>query len=320
MALTKKVLALFTLMERFLTQKEISSYDAILLDEFGCDKKTLERYLKEIESCYTHIIAIQRGKQNVWKLISVSDIFREFIQNSNDISDLFWMAHEFDPDIFRELEKGTLANIAKNDQNVFLFRNSMMEELQNEESKAIFGSLKKAIHSHSYRDIYYHYNEALCYHDAKPIKLVFMDNNWYVAFIDSDRYLRFARLSFITEIKKRASQGSFQGKEIEPYLAFLAEVQNSMTLYGVETRHATIRATPKIAKYFDQGMKRFLPSQEFLEKQTDGSVLFRIAYTQELEVLPFIQRWLPDLIIVEPESLRYAYQQKLQTTLQNHLN
>jgi hypothetical protein len=43
MALTKKITALFHLMERFLTQKEISSHDSILLSEFGCDKKTLER-------------------------------------------------------------------------------------------------------------------------------------------------------------------------------------------------------------------------------------------------------------------------------------
>jgi hypothetical protein len=46
-------------MERFLTQKEISSHDSILLSEFGCDKKTLERYLNDIEMNYSHIVTIK---------------------------------------------------------------------------------------------------------------------------------------------------------------------------------------------------------------------------------------------------------------------
>ena len=49
MALDKKTKALFKLMERFLTQKEIRNDDAYLLDEFGCSYRTLERHLKEIE-------------------------------------------------------------------------------------------------------------------------------------------------------------------------------------------------------------------------------------------------------------------------------
>ena len=319
MALNKKTTALFKLMERFLIQKEISAYDEAILDEFGCDKKTLERYLKEIEALYDHIVTIKRGKQNVWKLISVSDIFQAFINNSEDISQLFIMAHKFDPYIFKELERGTLSNISKNDENVFLFKNSMMEEVQGEQSKEIFKKLKVAIRRYEYRDILYNYNEQVTYSDVKCLKLIFMDNNWYLAFIDEEKKLRFARLSFITEIKY-STKNSYQKNDIEPYLAFLTNVQNAMTLYGVKPKIATIKATKNIAKYFEKDMKRFLSSQKFLEKCDDGSILFTIEYTQELEVLPFIQKWLPDLIILEPQELKNVYIHKLQSTLQNHLN
>lgn len=319
MALNKKVFALFTLMERFLTQKEISSYDEAILDEFECDKKTLERYLKEIESLYEHIITIKRGKQNVWKLVSVSDIFQAFINNSEDISQLFIMAHKFDPYIFKELERGTLSKISKNDENVFLFKNSMMEEVQGEQSKEIFKKLKVAIRRYEYRDIVYNYNEQVTYSDVKCLKLIFMDNNWYLAFIDEEKKLRFARLSFIDEVRY-ASKNSYQKRDIEPYLNFLSNVQNSMTLYGVKPKIATIKATPYIAKYFESHMKKFLPSQTFKEKLDDGSIIFSVEYTQELEVLPFIQKWLPDLIILEPQELREAYSKKLNKTLTNHLN
>lgn len=319
MPLNKKTTALFKLMECFLTQKEISSYDEHILDEFGCDKKTLERYLKEIESLYSHIVTIKKGKQNVWKLVSVSDIFNAFIQNSEDISQLFLMAQEFDPEILKELEKGTFSKIAKNDENVFLFKNSIMEEVQSEHTKELFRNLKQAIKNNEYRDMVYAYATSKEYKNIKCLKLIFMDNNWYLAFINEAKRLEFARLSFIEKVTY-ASKNSYQRKDIEPYLDFLKNIQNAMTLYGVKSKVATIKATPNIAKYFEAHMKKFLPSQSFKEKLDDGSVLFTVQYTQELEVLPFIQKWLPDLIVLEPKELQEAYVYKLQESLKNHLN
>lgn len=312
----KKTTAIFQLMELFLTQKEISSYDKHILDEFACDKKTLERYLKEIESQYEHIIKIKKGKQNFWKLVSVSDVFEEFVNNSDDISQLFLMAEEFDPYIFKELEKGTLSKIAKSDENVFLFKNSIMEDIHTQKAKEILKKIKSAIARHEYRDIVYNYNEERYERDVKCIKLVFMDNNWYLALVNEKSELKFRRLSFIEEVKY-SSKNSFRKSEIEPHLSFLTSVQNSMTLYGKEPQIATIKANANIAKYFQKGMKNFLPSQKFLKQCDDGGVLFSIEYTQELEVLPFVQRWLPDLIVVEPISLKKAYIEKLRASLEN---
>lgn len=314
MAANKKTIALFKLMERFLVQKEISCYDENILDEFECDKKTLERYLKEIESLYEHIITIKKGKQKVWKLVRVSDIFQEFLNNSEDISQLFLMAKEFDPEILKELEKGTLSKIAKNDQNVYLFKNSIMEEIYSDETKAIFKKLKQAIQMNEYRDMVYRYTERKEYKNIKCLKLVFMDNNWYLVFISEENKLEFARLSFIEEVNY-AAKNNYPKKDIEPYVEFLANLQSSMTLYGVKPKLATIKATSQVAKYFDEHMKRFVPSQTFKEKLEDGSILFTVEYTQELEILPFIQKWLPDLVILEPQSLREAYIKKLEKTL-----
>ncbi len=320
MAKIKKINAIYKLMEIFLSQKDITPYDEYILDEFGCDQKTLERYLQEIESSYSHIITIKKGHKKVWKLVSVSDIFEEFIKNSDDISGLFLMAQEFDPYIFKELERGTLSRVAKNDENVFLFKNSIMEEMQNPQSQEIFKELKIAIKNHEYRDLIYVYDQEIVYADIKPLKLVFMDNNWYLAFLTDQKEFKFSRLNFIRKVKKRASQTRFQTKDTKPYLDFLKGVQNAMTLYGVKPKVATLKALPNIAKYFHRDMKKFLPSQNFKELLDDGSVLFTVEYTQELEVLPFIQKWMPDLIIVEPLELKEAYIKKLNLSIQNILN
>ena len=320
MALDKKTKALFKLMERFLTQKEISNDDAYLLEEFGCSSKTLERYLNEIESSYDHIVTIKKGHKKVWKLVSVSDIFEEFVKNSEDLSQLFLMAQEFDPEILKELEKGTLSKVAKNDESLFIFKNSIMEEVQSVEAKQMFKSLKSAIKNHEYRDIVYHYEEECVYKNEKCLKLMFMDNNWYLVVIDEEGILRFRRLSFIAKVRYSTKKSSFQTKELEPYIDFLKSVQNAMTLYGVKKKVATIKATPAVAKYFDKGMKKFLPSQTFKRKEDDGSVIFTLEYTQELEVLPFIQKWLPDLVILEPSTLREIYRKKLEFAISSHLS
>jgi len=317
MASIKKVNALFKIMERFLSQPEISSYDKVLLDEFACDPKTLERYLKELESGYEHIITIKKSRTKFWKVVKVSDIFKEFIKNSEDISQLFLMAQEFDIEIFKELERGTLSKVSNRDRDVFMFRNSIMEELENAKVKDIFKSLKKAIANSEYRDIVYIYDETVVHEESKCLRLLFMDNNWYVVIVDKNKNLLFRRLSFIKEVHYSHKE-TFQRKEIEPYLKFLTTAQNAMSLYGVDVKKATIKATKHVAKYFQKDMKRFLASQTFVEQCEDGSVIFTLEYTQELEILPFIQRWLPDLIILEPQSLKDTYLKKLEETIRIH--
>ncbi len=303
-------------MELFLKRKEISSYDKDVLEEFKCSTKTLERYLNEIETSYPHIITIKKSRIKFWKLVWVSDIFEEFINNSYDLTNLFDLAKNFDPEIFKELEKGTLSKVANNNESVFLFKNSIMEELQSDKAKGIFKSLKEAIKNYEYRDIVYRYNEEVTHKNEKCLKLVFMDNNWYLAVIDQDNGFYFRRLSFIVDVSY-SSRNSYHKKEITPYLSFLKTVQNAMSLYSSDEKIATIKATPMVAKYFEKDMKRFLPSQTFQDKEEDGSIVFTLSYTQDLEILPFIQKWLPDLIIIEPLELKEAYRKKLKKALKN---
>ena len=314
----KKTNALFRLMEIFLERKEISSYDEDILDEFGCDKKTLKRYLDEIETSYPHIIGIKKSRKNFWKLVRVSDIFEEFINNSYDLTNLFDLAQNFDPEIFKELEKGTLSKLSKNNESVFLFKNSIMEELQSDDAKEVFKSLKSAIKNHEYRDIFYNYDEEKIHKNEKCLKLVFMDNNWYLAVIDEDKKFAFRRLSFISKVSYSSDKITYQKKELEPYLNFLKVAQNAMTLYDVKANVAKIKATPAIGKYFEKEMKKFLPSQTFVSKEKDGSVIFTLEYTQALEILPFVQKWLPDLIILEPKELKEAYSNKLKNAMKLH--
>ncbi len=314
----KKFYYLFKLMEIFIEKKEISVYDDEVRAKLdNCSIKTLERYLKDLESMYDHIITIKRGKKKVWKLIKVSDIIEEFIKNSNDLYTLFELAREFDPTIFKELEQNTLKKLSSN-ESIFIFKNSIMEEIKEEKTKAIFNDLKQAVRNKEYRDIHYYYDKDIYLKDVKPIKLAFLDNNWYLAAVTKEDKFRFLRLSFIKKVQKRYTQGRFQKANIQPFLDFLKNVQNSMTHFGVPPKTAILQAKPQIAKYFKKGMKPYFPSQQFIKELDDGSVLFSIDYTQNLEILPFIQKWLPNLIILKPLELKNALLDNIYKSIQNY--
>ena len=319
MPINKKINHIFQLMEIFLERKEITSYDRDIIKKFGCSTKTLERYLKEIENLYPHIITIKKQKKRVWKLVRVSDIFEEFINNSYDLINLFDLAKNFDPEIFMELEKGTFSKIATNDKSIFLFKNFIMEEIRDKKRKKLFQDLKIAVKNREYRDIIYTYNGTKRLENQICLKLLFINNNWYLVVINEAKgRLEFKRLSFIDRVEYSKKKIGYRG-DVREYLKFLEkDIQNAMSLYGVKSKIATIKANPNIAKYFKEGMKKILPSQKFKSQEQDGAVIFTLKYTQELEILPFIQKWLPDLIILEPQELKEAYIKKLQEALKNH--
>ena len=49
--------------------------------------------------------------------------------------------------------------------------------------------------------------------------------------------------------------------------------------------------------------KKFLPSQEIVEKLDNGNLILSFFVTQEIEIEDLIKRWIPYLKVIEPISL-----------------
>jgi len=291
--------------------KILTAYDDILQGKLDLKPKQIDRLLQELSTEFDSIVLVEGQKRKTYKLIKSIDLFTEAFEHSNEIGWFFNMAHDADPEIFK-----SLAQYTNQHKNIYLFKNTPFEDINTFESKDIFKRLKTGVEFHEYRKIKFLYDEKE-YDNLKCLKLIFMDNNWYIAFVDSEEKLRFGRVSFIESVNY-ATKTSFQPSTVEKQMRFLKSVQNSMTLFDAPKKVAKIKATKNIAHYFDEGMKIFLISQKFLEKREDGSVIFTLEYTQELEILPFIQKWLPDLIILEPQELKDAYLEKLSLAIDNH--
>jgi predicted DNA-binding transcriptional regulator YafY/adenylate kinase family enzyme len=297
------------IIEEFYNRRDntITAYD--IKERIGKSIKQIERYIEDLSNEFRNIIPTKVGRKKGYKLLlDYDDIIIEAIQDNSDLYDLFDMLKSSNSNLLNKLG---VINFSK-ENTPLLFKNSLFEELNN---KDIFKELKQAIKKRKYKTIVINKKKL---EDIKPIKLIFVDNNWYLAY-EYKNTLKLSRIAFIEKVK-HSYKNSFQESSIKRYLEFLKDetkFQNSMTIYAKEKNIATIKALPRVAKYFEENMKKFLPSQKFLRKEKDGSILFTLEYTQPLEILPFIQKWLPDLVILEPKSLQEEYKRKLQQAIFN---
>jgi hypothetical protein len=291
--------------------KELNTYDEILLRRFDKSSKTINRYFKEFQAKYQSIVEVEGKRCKTYKLITPMDLISESMEHFDEIGFVFQMIQEGSPEVFKELEQYT-----KKDKDIYQFQTTPFEDVSDIEANQNFQRLKRNIEAREYTKIKFHYDDVI-YDNLKCLKLIFMDNNWYIAYVNNTDHLKFGRISFIQRVDYGSNNGHFQPSSVVKHKSFLLdEVQNSMTLYGVPKKEAVLKALPPIAKYFKSNMKKFLASQKWLEELDDGSILISLSYTQELELLPLVQKWLPHLLIMQPNELKEAFKVKLQHSIE----
>jgi len=297
--------------ERLMRGDKISNKNKDILELFECSERTLKRYLNELKEKYPQIDTVISDRITFYYLNNdISNIVHEYLSTSDDMSWLIQMINSSDKTIFNKLEDETkkrLERVLSSEKDIFLYQNSPFEVFDSNHGQQIFRALKSAVKNNEYRDIHYNYNNYTILKDVKCLKLIFMENNWYIAIGTKHKETKedivlFLRVSFIEKIEY-SSKNSYQPSTIQKYNDFFKTFQNPMSLYGVKKKRAIILASPKVAKYFKPNMKKLLTSQQFIEEKEDGSIKFSLDYTQPIEILPLIKKWLPDLKILSPQSL-----------------
>jgi predicted DNA-binding transcriptional regulator YafY len=274
-------------------------HDTNLREELGgLSPKQIGRDLRALKKHLDNNIAeIKEGKRIVFKLLKPIDILSElFKEEKLGLGMIFEMAKEGMPEVFDEF-----SDIAQRTNKAYLFFHTPFEDIKALEEDKNFRSLKNAVQRHEYRHIYL--KGDITFKDVKPIKLLFSEGNWYIAYVDGEE-LRLSRISFIENVGY-SSKNNYHAQDMEKYITWLkSKFQNPFSRYGKETKKAILYAKPNIAFYFREGMKRFFPTQRYLGETDDGGVRLSIEYTQDMEILPFIRRWMPDLFIEGPEDLK----------------
>ncbi len=179
----------------------------------------------------------------------------------------------------------------------------------------LFKDLEKAIiHKHSITVGYKTDNGTITY-ELKPYKIVFINENFYLASENPDEnylftMLRIAQIESV-ELKKETFYHDYDIKE------FIKHIQTPFSRYTPQFKNHLIKVVLKVekpkAKFFK--LKKHLPSQKLIEEREDGSILISFEVTQELEVESLIKSWMPHIRVIEPQSLK----EKLEAELRAYL-
>ena len=323
-----KTLVIFEILKKLVTKQEICPFDTELLDELRIKERTLRRYIVEIDKLFPNALRVESklmgyGKRPVKVLRvydknkDIIDILNRLLKYSDDLGWLISLLNENDPSLFSDLDKHEKEKVSaqlKEDSDIFLFRTNPLEVLQDEPSKRYLSELRNAVKNQEYQNIKYKYiGEVENLIDVKCLKIVFTDGNWYLAIEDAEGNFRLLRVAFIVSLSK--SSKNYQSRVLDKYKTHFNKIQNAMSLPSEPLQRALLKASPKVAIYFQEGRKLFFPSQKFKETLGDGSVTFSIDFTQDMEILPFIKKWLPDIEILEPRSLRETFKEQLEIAL-----
>lgn len=167
------------------------------------------------------------------------------------------------------------------------------------------------------RKLSYEYKNSELLEELKCLKLIYTQNNWYLAVETNEVKFRLLRLRFIKEICY-AKKSNFQKSVLDKYSSYFSRFENAMSLFTQEPQVAHLKVAPFIAIYFQEGMKPFFKSQKHIKTYEDGSIEFSVNFTQPLEILPFVKQWLPGMQIISPESLRQTLIDELHSAIKTH--
>ena len=99
--------------------KKLTAYDDVLKDKLNLSVRQIDRLLSELADEFDNIVLVGGTKKKVYHLVRSIDLFVEAFDKSDEIGWLFNMAHDGDPEVFKELEKFTSES-----KHVYKFKNT----------------------------------------------------------------------------------------------------------------------------------------------------------------------------------------------------
>ena len=224
-------------------------------------------------------------------------------------SDLF---SNFD---LNEKDKKILESKIKDSNEYYEFKNKPFENFKSD--SVLLKKLENTIKLQKYIKIEYEINGKINKFEVKPYKIIFINENFYLACEIEHEKLEFAmyRISKIKSIEE-TSKTYHKNREIED---FIKDIQTPFVFYRRNYKKYLIDIILEVdkSKAFFFENKKYLKSQEILKKQDNGNLLIKYRVTQEMEIEELIKRWIPFVKVVEPISLKEKIFSHLRSYMSN---
>jgi len=276
-------------------------------------EKTIRRDLDVIKEVFPESFHLIRGEKGCYKAIT-RKVFEEFLdeRNLSLLIQTFNIAQR--SELFKSLDidradRVIIEHKLKESRKIYEFKNKPFESKKSsyEEMK----KLERIIYHQKYTTIKYLVRDKVYEYKIKPYKIVFMNENFYLASeVENQNYLfSLYRISNIKEVIE-GSNTFYKNLEIEDFIKFM---QTPFAWYQKGFRKHLIDVVLEVDKskayYFES--KKFLSSQQIIERKINGNLLIGYKITQEIEIDELIKRWLPYVWVIEPLSLKDKIEKEL---------
>ncbi len=213
-----------------------------------------------------------------------------------------------------EDDKRILESEIKKSKDCYEFISKPFESKKGDEK--LLKDLESAIHNKRYVKITYKTAIGEDIYLLKPYKIVFMNENFYLATENPDERFNFTMLR-LAQIKSIELQKE-QFRHNPDIKEFIKHLQTPFPLYKPQFRKHLIKVIVQVdkkkAKYFK--LKKHLASQEIVKENEDGSLIISFLVTQEREMEEIVKKWIPNMKVIEPLSLK----EKIENELKKYLN
>ncbi len=276
---------------------------------FKKSEKTIRRDLDVIKEYFPEsfeLIRGAKGEKGCYKAIT-----KEVFNNFMDKDTIALMVQTFNIAQRNNILQGL--NISEDDKRIinakikksqecYLFLTKPYESKKS--NVTLLKEIERAIEWRRYIVLEYKVDNDIKNYRLKPYKIVFMNENFYLACENTDEEYLFSifRLTQIQSITLETKTFHIN-PDIEE---FIKHMQTPFSKYRPGFRNHLIDVVVEVesekAKFFKA--KHFLPSQRVIETKDDGSLLLSFKVTQEMEMEELVKKWIPYMRVIEPQSLK----------------
>ena len=320
MSKTNQTARVLELLKRFNNGEKIS-IDSLSTESlwYGKCEKTIRRDLEVIKEYFPESFELVKGAENSCYRAITKSAFDNFI-NAEFMSlmvQMFNLANKsdlFDNFDLNDKDKKILESKIKDSKKCYEFKNKPFESFKSD--SVLLKKLENKIKLQEYINIEYEINGKINKFEVKPYKIIFINENFYLACEIEHEKLEFAMYR-ISKIKSVEDTSKIFHKNIE-IEDFIKDMQTPFSVYRRDYKKHLINVVLEVDKskayYFEN--KKYLKSQEILEKKDNGNLLIKYRVTQEMEIEEIVKRWIPFVKVIEPLSLK----QKIESDLKSYLN
>jgi len=261
-----------------------------------------------------------------------------FLLKQEDFYDLFRLNHKtskqflkflsiVDVKFYRQFkeEHGELIKALKLDSSaIYQIENSPYENLK-AESLETLELLESAIANKTYMTITHHKpnEESFVFKFCQVLRILYLEDNWYIALnsMNDERttinngtvsFFRLMRISFIEKvILSRVEPKQFHSDNIDKLKAekFLHYLQTPFSKIHNTPYPVLLKISAFASTYFHA--KQYLKTQRFIQKLDNGESLFEFMITDDMEIMPIIQQWIPHLRVSEPLRIKEKIEENM---------